>query len=53
MQFIEQLETIILKFFQKNVNMLLEKKRCLSILLMTDISSDEENSDYSDEGNSN
>ena len=33
--------------------MLLEKKRCLSILLMTDISSDEENSDYSDEGNSN
>ena len=45
-----QLKTIVLKYFQKNVNMLLKKKRFQSVLLTTCSDSDREDSD---EENSN
>ena len=40
-----QLKTIALKYFQKNVNMLLKKKRFQSVLLTTCSDSDREDSD--------
>ena len=40
-----QLKTIVLKYFQKNVNMLLKKKRFQSVLLTTCSDSDREDSD--------
>ena len=57
--FLEQVIIIILKCFQKNVNMLLKKKGCLNIFLIDiDSSSDDfdreaSDEEYSDEQNSN
>ena len=52
--FLEQVIIIILKCFQKNVNMLLKKKGCLNIFLIDiDSSSDDSDREDSDEQNSN
>ena len=52
-KFKEKIKTIILKCFQKNVNMLITKKRRISLLLVTGISSNDLDRENSDEENSN
>ena len=51
--FLEQVIILILKCFQKNVNILLKKKRCLNYIADDiEISSDDPDREDSNEGNS-